>query len=33
VRFVIALAIALLALWATSEVFNPPPPPPVDLGW
>lgn len=33
-RFVIALAIALLALWATSGVFNPPPPPPpADLGW
>lgn len=33
-RFVIALAIAVLALWATSGVFNPPPPPPpADLGW
>ena len=34
VRFVIALAVAVLALWATSGVFNPPPPPPPpDLGW
>lgn len=33
-RFVIALAVAVLALWATSGVFNPPlPPPPADLGW
>lgn len=33
-RFIIALAIAVLALWATSGVFNPPPPPPpADLGW
>ena len=33
-RFIIALAVAVLAVWATSGVFNPPPPPPpAELGW
>ena len=32
--FVVALAVAVLAVWATSGVLNPPPPPPpADLGW
>lgn len=33
-RLLLALALALLAVWATSGVFNPPPPPPApDLGF